>query len=374
MASGRKGTDGLAEELVRQREYVAGRSAPYERAIGLLPLVLAGPPGRYLASAWGHRTFFAWFDRPLLLLAALRFDALREGPAHPLHAAFAADPPRADAVNAEALAAALDGSRERVFDALAHRSVQTNETSRAVAWLWPAHLAGLSHGARPVALADVGASAGLNLTADLLPDIWTDETGAALEIAHGVGAVARIGFDPAPLDATRDDDAGWLRACVWPGDGDRLARLEAAIAAFRAARPRPDGPVLTPLSAAAVPARLDLLSTADRGALVLAYQTVMRDFLSPENRTEYEGGMRSWLATQPHGQALWVELEAADHAAGPDAGAELVAHLRSGSGRVEDLVLARCGFHPRRIVRDLDAVERFRAELAAAVPARAAQP
>ena len=366
MASARKGTDGLAEELRRQREHVAGRSAPYARALELLPAVLEGAAGRYLATAWRHRTFFAWYDRPLLLLAALRFDAMQEGPTHPLHAAFAADPPRAEAATAGALAAALDGSRERTLDALAHRSVQTNETSRAVAWLWPAHLAGLSHGARPVALADVGASAGLNLTADLLPNIWTDETGAALEIAHGVAAVARVGFDPAPLDATRDDDADWLRACVWPGERDRLARLEAAIAAFRAARPRPDGPVLTPVAATAVPARLDLLSTADRGAVVLAYQTVVRDFLSPGDRAEYEGGMRCCLAAQPHGQAVWLELELADPPASPDAPAELVAHLRGPSGAVEDLVLARCGVHPRRILRDLAAVERLRGELAAA--------
>jgi len=368
MTSGRKGTDGLAEELAREREHVAGRSPSYERALALLPEVLAGPPGRYLASAWRHRTFFAWWERPLLLLAALRHDALRDV-GHPLHAAFADDPPRAEAVTARALAAALDGSRERVFDALAHRSVQTNETSRAVAWLWPAHLAGLSHGARRVALADVGASAGLNLAADLLPPIWTDETGAPLEVALGVAAVARIGLDPVPLDATRDEDAEWLRACVWPGNAERLARLEAALVAFRAARPRPDGPVLAAVAATAVPARLDLLSTAVRDALVLAYQTVVRDFLSPDDRAEYEAGMRSWLATQPPGHALWIELEAASDGAGPEAPAELVAHLRSRSGALEDLALARCGFHPRRILRDLAAVERLRARFATAAPA-----
>jgi hypothetical protein len=31
-----------------------------------------------------------------------------------------------------------------------------------------------------------------------------------------------------------DGDANWLRACVWAGERERIARLEAGIAAFRA--------------------------------------------------------------------------------------------------------------------------------------------
>ena len=58
--------------------------------------------------------------------------------------------------------------------------MKTNETSRALAWLWPASLAG---GGRRIALADVGASAGLNLVADALPNPWTTEDGSPLEVA-----------------------------------------------------------------------------------------------------------------------------------------------------------------------------------------------
>jgi hypothetical protein len=371
MTTGRQGSDGFAADLAREREHMKGRSAPYERALALLPDVLAGPPGRYVESAWSHRTFFAWWDRPLLLLAALRHDALVEGPGHPLHAAFAAREPRADAVTREALREALDGACDRVYDALAHRWVQTNETSRAVAWLWPAELAGLSHGRRPVALADVGASAGLNLVADLLPAIWTDETGAPLEIARGIGAVARLGLDPAPLDATREEDADWLRACIWPGDGERLERLEAALSAFRAARPRPDGPVLAAVAATAVPARLDLLSVADRGAVVLAYQTIMRDYLPPEERAEYEAGMRSWVASQPPAHALWVELEIAAEDDERDRTAAIVAHVRGVDGGVHDVPLARCGYHPTRVLRDAAGVRELRTRFAEAAPGAA---
>jgi hypothetical protein len=356
MTEPRSGIDGLFAELELQRARLATRSPPYERALALLPQVLRGPPGRFLDAAWADRIFHASWDRPLLLLAALRHDAMREGEAHPLFQGFAAPAPRAEAVTADALRAALDGKRERIFDALAHRGLQTNDTSRAVAWLWPAALAGLSHGARPVALVDVGASAGLNLVADLLPAIWTDDRGAPLEVANGIGAVTRLGLDPAPLDATKQDDADWIRACVWPDDGERLERLELALAIFRQAQTRPDAPVLSPVAAAAVPARLDVLSAAERGAVVLVYQTVVRDYLPPAERAEYEAGMRNWLATQPPGQALWVELESIGEEARLEDGAAIVAHVRAPGGEVRDLELARCGFHPTRIVPRPEAV------------------
>jgi hypothetical protein len=339
----RVGIAGLEEELALQRKAVRGRSPPYERALALLPRVLSGAAGRFVQAAWEQRRFHAWYDRPLLLLAALRHDALADGAAHPLHAGFAAPDPDPDAVTEAALEAALDGSRDAVFDALAHRGVQTNETSRAVAWLWPAALAGASAG-RTVALADVGASAGLNLVADELPAMWRRAGGAPLEVARGVRAVARLGLDPAPLDALDAGDARWLRACVWPGERARQERLEAALAAFRAARVRPDGPVLVPIAASNVPARLDLLSAAENGALVLAYQTVVRDFLEPREREEYEAGMRNWLGTHPAGGALWVELEPLRD--GADLRGAIRAHVRAPGGALRDLELARCGLHP----------------------------
>jgi hypothetical protein len=299
MQAARAGIDGLGAELARERRAVEGRSAPYARALELLPEVLAGARGRFLAAAWERRRFFAWYERPLLLLAAIRNDVLAEGEAHPLWPAFGpdADP---EGVLAEDLAAALDGGRDRVYDALARRSVQTNETSRAIAWLWPAALAGASGGARPLAIADVGASAGLRLVADALPPIWTDGDGAPIEVARGVRTVSRLGLDRAPLDVLDAEDARWLRACVWPGERD------------------------------------------------------------PADRAEYERGMREWLATHPAGDALWVELEAADAEASE---AALVAHVRGPDGRLRSLELARSGMHPARIRRDPAAEAELRALL-----------
>jgi hypothetical protein len=363
----RTGIAGLEEEIAREREAVRGRSAPYERALALLPAVLRGPAGRFVGAAWEHRRFFAWYDRPLLLLAALRNDALATGPGHPLHLAFAAEEPDAAAVTERTLAAALDGAREAVFDALAHRGVQTNDTSRAVAWLWPAALAGATSGGRAIALADVGASAGLNLVADALPPMWTATDGAPLEVARNVRAVARLGLDPAPLDPLRAEDARWLRACIWPGERRREERLEAALAAFAVARLRPDGPVLAPVAASNVPARLDLLAAAEAEALVLAYQTVVRDYLEPAEREEYESGMRNWLATHRAGRAVWAELEPTGN--GPEPTGALVAHVRTRWGDLRDLELARCALHPVRLEVKRAAADELAALLAADVPA-----
>ena len=345
----RIGIAGLDEELAQEQAMVRGRSAPYERALRLLPGVLAGAAGRFVEAAWEHRRFLAWYERPLLLLTSLRFDALTEGPSHPLFDGFAAFEPRAAAVTAEALCQALDGSHEAVFDALAHRVVHTDETSRAIAWLWPAALAGAGDAAHPLALADVGASAGLNLVADELPPVWIAADGGPLELARHARPVARLGLDPAPLDVFRVADARWLRALVWPGELARESALGVALAAFSEARVRPDAPVIVPVAPASVPARLDLLSAAERGALVLAYQTVLCDELEPAERAEYEAGMREWLGAHPPGRALWVELDTVEGALPEEPPCALVAHVRAPRGELRDLELARCGLHPLRL-------------------------
>lgn len=42
--------------------------------------------------------------------------------------------------------------------------------------------------------------------------------------------VARVGIDLDPVDVTDADEARWLRACVWPDQPERVARLDAEIA------------------------------------------------------------------------------------------------------------------------------------------------
>jgi hypothetical protein len=335
---------GLEVDLATQRDFVASRAPALAEVLDALVALLRGPVRDRLAEAWAGRAFGAFYERPLLLVGALRDDALREGPSHPLWATLAADAPR-PAVRDE-VSAALDLGRASLWERLAVRHVQTNETSRAVAWLWPASLAP----DRPVALYDVGCSAGLNLVADRLPWIWS-----LPEPATRPRVASRTGFDPRPLDVREAADARWLRACVWPGQPEREARLDQAIAAFRR-----DPPRLDVAGAGDIPARLPTCgATGPRG---LAYQTIMRDYVPPDERARYEAGMRDWLERSAPGSALWVELEVTPDARAGGPPAAITAHVRA--DRPRSFVLAHCDPHPRALTVHADEVAALATALA----------
>ena len=353
------GIEGFAADLGQLGLYLAERVPVYRRLMQLVAESLDGDIGRRLSKAWSRRSFTAFYDRPLLLCATLRFDALREGPSHPLWAAIAADPPDPEAATTAALAAALDRDPRRaaVWHSLTRRSVQTNEVSRAVAWRWPASL--LVPDGRPIAICDLGASAGLNLVADA-PAIGLAWTAGGAPLVLGDRAVAlRRGFDRAPLDVTREDDADWLRACVWPGERDRAFRLERAIAAFREAPPN-----LEAIDATAIPARLgELAASTSEPEFWLGYQTVVREYLAA-SRDAYLSGMRDWLTRMPRGRALWVELESPPDGATRERPAAIIGHALGAGGAVVDAVLARCEYHPTDLAIEPDGIAALTAALA----------
>ena len=105
--------DDISGELLAQAAFLKAREPVYERALGMLDEVVRGEFGLQLGSLWADRTFNAIYERPLLLLAALRYDALCEGVAHPLHAAMAADPAQVEALTPAALTAAVSPTRTR---------------------------------------------------------------------------------------------------------------------------------------------------------------------------------------------------------------------------------------------------------------------
>lgn len=326
----------FADDIAKWREAAAERAPSYHRVLDELVAVLDEPSvAERFERAWRGRTFRAFYDRPLLSLASLRRDALAEGPEHPLWPAIGARDADPASVTRRALVESLD--RPSLWESLATRFVQTNETSRAVAWLWPATLVGA-----PVALAEIGAAAGLNLVADHLDRPWTREGGQRL-LSDAPKVVSRWGIDAHPLDACADDDALWLRACVWAGETERIDRLERAIAAFRS-----DPAVLVTGDVTDAPRALRAISAP----VVLAFQTLVRDYLAPATRTAYEQGMREWLSDTP--RALWVELEM--DPADPDHRVPIAAHVRD-----ETIVLARTSYHPTVLAVDEAAVTRFAA-------------
>jgi hypothetical protein len=356
MSDARAWVAGFVDDSARCRAAIGARAPSYHRLLQTLAAILeqdtseSAQLAERFEQAWAQRTFQIFWDRPLLVIAALRVQALVLGASHPLWPALAAPEPDPDDVTRAALLEAL--ANDALFELLRARFVQTNETLRAVAWLWPAHLIGCDDGARPLALVEAGTAAGLNLCADRLPPAWSDSSGATLRTACALVTPARIGIDAHPLDACNDDDANWLRACIWAGERRRIARLEAAIAAFRAAPAQLRRGDITE-----VPNALRALS-AQREArgVVLAFQTIVRDYLAPDTRTTYEQEMRRWLEDTPQGSALWIELEV-DHSDAKKP-VPIVAHVRTANG-VAEIVLGKTGGHPTVVVVDEAAVERF---------------
>lgn len=140
------------------------------------------------------------------------------------------------------------------------RVTQTNEARRA-AVVRPALAAAQQRaGDREIALVEVGCSSGLMLLPDRYGYRYVQPGGSVVEFgdpavpelrmaaeARGEKAVpdwvatplriaSRVGVDRNPISADDTEQTDWLRACIWPEHGDRLARLEAALAQARQAR------------------------------------------------------------------------------------------------------------------------------------------
>ncbi len=128
------------------------------------------------------------------------------------------------------------------------RSTQTNEPARC-ATLLPL----LARLAQPLALLEVGASAGLCLLPDrygydygrraLRPDaqapVFPCRADEATPLPEGLPQVVwRAGLDLNPLDLAEQDQAGWLETLVWPEQEARAERLRLAIALARQDPPR----------------------------------------------------------------------------------------------------------------------------------------
>jgi hypothetical protein len=139
--------------------------------------------------------------------------------------------------------------------ALTH-ATQTNEAGRC-AVLLPAlaALAGDGQRGAPIALIEVGASAGLCLQPDRYSYRYLIDEGGErmLHPTDGPSPVVldcavtgpapipermpevlwRAGIDLNPLSVTRQADVDWLDALIWPEHDDRRARLRAAVALAR---------------------------------------------------------------------------------------------------------------------------------------------
>lgn len=204
--------------------------------------------------------------RPNLLLAALH-ERVLAGSTQDLRAYYpsAGGQRSPDANLAPALRRFVRVHESRIIESLARRSTQTNEIGRC-ALLWPALTEVARHaGKSDLALFDFGASAGLNLGVDRYrydygdlqlgaadgPVVRSRWQGAPPPEARPWRIVERLGVDPKPIDVHDEAAVNWLRACLWPHDRERMARLQAAVALARAGgdRVRQAGDGLAVLSA-----------------------------------------------------------------------------------------------------------------------------
>ncbi|MEO6572993.1 MAG: DUF2332 family protein [Polyangiaceae bacterium] len=329
-----RGLDGFEADAEEQAQYFETHAHPtYADLLRALGPLFAEHPQIHarIAVAWKDREFHANYERPLLFLAALRRDAQARVD-HPLRSVLGDAAGGSESVDRGALALAL-GDEAPLYGALRDRFVQTNEVTRAIAWRLPL----TRFEGEEVALVDLGCSAGLNLVADRAPVWWVDGNGHGLYVADTGRIEARIGLDRAPVDLDDEDELAWLRACLWPGQHERRTRFDAAVDAAKLAISKGEMS-LHAMEAAEMPAWLERYSEANPGLVVLAFQTVLAEYLPPEVRRVYVDGMKAWLAGDPQSR-LWAELERAeDGRPGP---AELRAHFGD-----QSLILASCEYHP----------------------------
>jgi hypothetical protein len=185
-----------------------------------------------------------------VILAALH-DLALAGRAPALAAAYAASD--GDAAASAAIDTLL-AMTDAVVAIAVRRQPRTNQTGRCPV-LYPAIAeAARRVGATAVGLIDLCCSAGLNLNVDRVGITYSnggslgDPSSPVQLSASIVGdrpipthampeVVARVGVDLDPVDVTDVDDARWLRACVWPDQPERVARLEAEMALAATAPP-----------------------------------------------------------------------------------------------------------------------------------------
>jgi len=268
----------VAERYRRFAEEARGRSPLYERLAlgvagdrGLLELLERLPPAK---------------QQPNLLFAAVQY--------------LAGPQPDLDAFRSFVL-----GHADEVVATMAAHRTQTNEVGRC-ALLLPL-LAALPG---PLALVEVGASAGLCL----LPDRYAYDYGGTIlgDPASPVRlscqpygpvpipatppeVVWRRGIDLSPVDLGDPDAVRWLESCVWPDQPHRLARLRAAMAVARN-----DPPLVVPGDL------LDqvgpVVAQAPAGATVVVFHAAALVYLPPPDR-------RRFAALMAELPAVWLSAE-----------------------------------------------------------------
>lgn len=273
--------DGVSRRYRRFAEYeAAGTSPSYERAAMAVADddALVGEIGRLRVGE----------QQPNLLFAACRYLGIE----------FDVTP------------AVIDAIHHRwadITEVMLTHSTQTNEPARTAVFLpLLARLDG------PVALIEVGASAGLCLYPDrylirydgrdrvgpsdspVVIDVATE--GPLPEVSRVPEVAWRAGCDLSPLDVRRGDDLAWLVACVWPEHSERRDRLIAA-----ASLVAEDPPEL--IAGDLVESIDELLGAVPAGATPVVIHSAVLGYVPVDRRQMFARRLEA------HPEAIWLSNE-----------------------------------------------------------------
>jgi hypothetical protein len=205
------------------------------------------------------------------------------------------------------LLAAVRQDHSRIRSVMLSRTTQTNEPARCCVLL-PL----LARLPQPLALLEVGASAGLCLIPDRYgydygrrriepaaggaPVFHCEASGAVPLPARVPRIVWRLGLDLNPLDLRSENDVRWLETLVWPGQGKRTQRLSAAIGVARSDPPTiVKGDLLTDLE--------PLMAAAPKDATLVVYHTAVLAYVTSRERRD------QFAETMRRSTAVWISNE-----------------------------------------------------------------
>jgi hypothetical protein len=269
-------------------------------------------------------------QRPNLLLAALHDLALAapDGPLAPWYPtarwlaatggldAEPAEPPPSSPLPEGAGSAVvrfLTAEREAVVELLRTRATQTNEVGRCAPLLYG--LSKLRPSDAPVALVDLGASAGLNLACDAYrvelgpfhlgppgsPVVLRTELRGEVDEPIVAPRIAwRRGLDRTPLVPSRDEDARWLLACQWPDDLERFERTRRALRLARR-----DGGVEV-VAGDVVEDLAAVVEPAPAGDRLVLFHSWVAAYLTAQRQTQLADAVRQLGEERP---VSWLFLE-----------------------------------------------------------------
>ena len=350
-----RGLEGFREQAENQAKFFDSRGLPiYASILRTSVEMIAQNEGRLpraLEEAWAEREFVSFYERVLLLCASLRREASRD-PGHPLAKKIGDDADGQGSVTREELDASIELGGMR--HSLTHRFVQTNEASRSITW----QLAATTfEGDAPIIVIDLGTSAGATLVGDRIGQTWQAPDGSPIVLAEEKRARLRFGLDRRPVDLGDADQADWLRACIWPGQHERLRRFARAVEEVKKAKASGELQILQ-TNAEDMVAFVEKVTNEHPDARIVVVQTAFIDYLPPEIRGPFEKNLRAWLVAHPT-RAVWVGLEDAAAPGVAFAGKHFPAEMPLRRASRTHLV-AGCEWHPHVVAIDRAELEKAR--------------